>query len=114
LMNGMEIATAAQYRAGVVWVILQDRRLGSLHDAQSALFGDRHVATSLPGVDYVALAQALGARGFRVQTAGELENAVELALRDSSPTVIEVGIDPDEKLPIVRKISLLDGFQPVT
>ena len=114
LMNGMEIATAAQYRAGVVWVILQDRRLGSLHDAQSALFGDRHVATSLPGVDYVTLAQALGARGFRVQTAGELENAVELALRDSSPTVIEVGIDPDEKLPIVRKISLLDGFQPVT
>lgn len=114
LMTGLEVSTAVAYKVGVIWVVFKDNHLGSLHDAQSALFGERHIATTLPDVAYAELARSLGARGYTVRTVDELRDAAYSALRSDGPSVLEVQIEVDEKLPVVRKISLLDGFRPVT
>jgi acetolactate synthase-1/2/3 large subunit len=46
--------------------------------------------------DYVKIAEAYGANGFKAQSMGELEKAIKSALRTDIATVIDITIDPEE------------------
>jgi acetolactate synthase-1/2/3 large subunit len=90
------LLTAAAYRLGVTWVVLNDAALGSIRDIQEYAFGDRILDTDfqlLP--DFAALAESCHCHGEAVTDANELDPAMERALaanQQGRPAVIDVRV----------------------
>lgn len=98
-MNMNELATASRYQVPIIEVILNNHVLGMVRQWQTLFYGQRYSATVLNDrVDYVKVAQALGADGMRVTTNAELEPALEKAMQAKGPMVLDCIIDPDDKV----------------
>ena len=81
-MNMNEIATAARYQIPVIQVVVNNHVLGMVRQWQNLFYGGRYSATVLnDSVDFVKLAEAMGAAGIRVSTREELKAAFAKALR---------------------------------
>lgn len=106
-MTGMEVASAANHRIPVVWIVLKNDRLGMIHDVQANSYQNRYIAADITGTDFVQLAEALGAQGIAVTRPQEIEGAIETALAANGPVVIEVEIDPDEMPPVKPRMLAL-------
>jgi acetolactate synthase-1/2/3 large subunit len=102
LMNGMEVATAVNYNVPVVWIVLNNARLGLVHELQKFSLVEKTVSTTFNRVDLAKVAEGLGAQGFTIERPGELSEILPRALESGKPTVIDVLIDPDEVPPIER------------
>ena len=95
-MNMNEIATAARYQIPVIQVVLV---LGMVRQWQDLFYGKRYSATVLnDSVDFVKLAEAMGATGMRATTPEEFREAFAKALTADGPVVIDCQIDSDEKV----------------
>lgn len=98
-MNMNEIATAARYQVPVIQVVLNNHVLGMVRQWQNLFYDKRYSATILNDtVDFVKLAEALGAAGVRVTTREAFQEAFKKALHAEGPVVIDCQIDPDEKV----------------
>ena len=98
-MNMNEIATAARYQVPIIQVVLNNHVLGMVRQWQNLFYEKRYSATVLnDAVDFVKLAEAMGAAGVRVTTKEEFRKAFEKALQTAGPVVIDCQIDPDEKV----------------
>ena len=65
----------------------------------------------LADTDYVSIANAFGAKGFRIEKPEEIPTTVKKALELNGPVILEVIIDPDEKFPLVsRSLALKDSI----
>ena len=96
-MNLNELATAVTYDIPVVIVLLNNGVLGMVRQWQTLFFGKRYSNTVLSRkTDFVALAQAFGADGYKAETQVEFKKAFEAALQSGKVSVIEVAIDKDE------------------
>ncbi len=100
LMHGMEVATAADYGIPVIWLVMKDERLGMVYDIQTVSYQGRHIAADLGPTDFVSLARALGASGYRANTPDEVRAVIGDVLQQSGPAVIEVPIDSQELPPM--------------
>ena len=106
LMSAMEISTATNYDLDIIWLVMNDSRLGIIYDLQKGLYGGRVSATSFKNPDFVQFAAAFGAQGHLVEKPGELTQALQSALRSGGSAVLDVHFDPDE-IPPVSPRSLL-------
>lgn len=98
-MNMNEIATAARYNIPVIQVVINNHVLGMVRQWQTLFYEKRYSNTILnDGVDFVKLAEALGAEGIRVTKKEELEPALEKALSLGKPVVLDCIIDCDDKV----------------
>ncbi|MEG1504822.1 MAG: biosynthetic-type acetolactate synthase large subunit [Lachnospiraceae bacterium] len=98
-MNMNEIATAARYQIPIIQVVVNNHVLGMVRQWQTLFYEKRYSATVLnDDVDFVKLAEALGAKGIRVTTRDEFEKAFAEALSYDKPIVIDCQIDCDEKV----------------
>ncbi|MCI8939526.1 MAG: biosynthetic-type acetolactate synthase large subunit [Dorea sp.] len=98
-MNMNEIATAARYNIPVIQVVMNNHVLGMVRQWQTLFYGQRYSATVLNDkVDFVKLAEALGASGIRAASRAEFEEAFAKALKMESPVVIDCRIDSDDKV----------------
>ncbi len=102
LMNGMEVATAVNCNAPVVWIVLNNAKLGLVHELQKFSLGEKTVSTTFNRVNLAKVAEGLGAQGFTIECPGELSEILPRALESGKPTVIDVIIDPDEVPPLER------------
>jgi acetolactate synthase-1/2/3 large subunit len=89
-----ELATAVQAKANIVIVVCNDRGYGAMRMHQRRRFG-RFIASDLVTPDFVAVAEAFGARGLRVGSAHDLAPALEAALAESRPALVEVPLALD-------------------
>jgi len=94
LMNGQELATAVQYGADVVFVVIDNGMYGTIRMHQERRYPDRVVGSSLSNPDFAALARAFGAHGETVRRTGEFAPAFERALNVGRPAVLHVLLDP--------------------
>jgi benzoylformate decarboxylase len=92
--------TAARYRVGVVFVILNNASYRILKQRIHAMKGsaaqaDRYVAMDLedPAVDFVRLAESLGVRAERIEKAADVGPALGRALAAPGPTLLDVTLD---------------------
>ncbi|HEY7140847.1 MAG TPA: thiamine pyrophosphate-binding protein [Methylomirabilota bacterium] len=92
--------TAARYRLGVTFVILNNASYRILKQRIHAMKGlaaqeDRYIAMDLedPRVDFVRLAESLGVRAERIEKAPDLGPALSRALAASGPTLLDVTLD---------------------
>lgn len=102
-MNMNELATAVSYRLPILIVVMNNNALGMVRQWQTLFFGGRYSCTTLNRkTDYPMLAKAFGLEGRRITDIIELDGAVKEALATDGPYLLEVVIDPDEKvLPMI-------------
>ena len=98
-MNMNEIATAARYNIPIIQVVINNHVLGMVRQWQNLFYGQRYSATVLnDAVDFVKLAEAMGAVGIRATTQEEFKEAFANALTMGRPVVIDCQIDSDDKV----------------
>ncbi len=93
-----EMATAVTNRVPVVVLILNNKVLGMVRQWQTLFFGERYSNTDLKNreTDFVKLAEAFGAEGYRAENMDELTAAFEKAFATDGPVIVEARIDKDE------------------
>lgn len=112
-MNMNEIATAARYHIPIIQVVINNHVLGMVRQWQTLFYGKRYSNTILnDAVDFVKLAEAMGAEGIRVTKKEEVAPAIEKAISLGKPVVIDCMIDCDDKVfPMVPAgASIEDAF----
>ena len=98
-MNMNELATAARYNIQIIEVVINNHVLGMVRQWQTLFYDERYSATVLnDGVDFVKVAEALGAAGIRVSALAELRPALEKAIAMGRPVLIDCQIDQDDKV----------------
>ncbi len=98
-MNLNEIATAARYNIPIIQVVINNHVLGMVRQWQTLFYDKRYSNTILnDNVDFVKVADALGATGIRTTNLAEFEDALNKAIEMNKPVVIECMIDQDDKV----------------
>lgn len=95
LMNGQELATAAQYDANVLFIVVNNNMYGTIRMHQERDYPARVHGTALENPDFAALARAYGLHGETVEETSAFAPALERALASSGPALIEIRIDPE-------------------
>ena len=95
LMHGQELATAMQYGAKVVNIVVNNSMLGSIRIHQERDYPTRVSATALRNPDFVALAEAYGLHGETVRTTDEFAPAFERCLAAGRSSLIDLEVSPD-------------------
>jgi acetolactate synthase-1/2/3 large subunit len=106
LMSAMELSTAANHDLDIIWVVMNDSRLGIIYDLQKALYGGGFAGTTFENPDLVTFAKAFGIKGYVTEQPGELEDGLRAAVAEGGSALFDVRFDPDE-IPAVRPRSLL-------
>lgn len=100
LMTGQELATARAYGAGagqgrLVSVVVENGTYGTIRMHQEREYPGRVSGSDLHNPDFVALAQAYGWRGFKVDQTAQFEPAFASALAEPVPALIHVKLDAE-------------------
>jgi acetolactate synthase-1/2/3 large subunit len=90
MMNGQELATAVQYNAPVIFVVVNNGSYGTIRMHQERAYPSRISGTDLVNPDFVALARAYGAHGELVQQTADFAPAFERAAKAGKPALIEI------------------------
>ena len=111
-MNMNEMATAAREKLPIIEIVVNNHVLGMVRQWQTIFYEKRYSATVLDdGVDYVKLAEAMGATGYRVTTQEEFSSALSEAMRSEKPVLIDCIIDSDDKVwPMVAPGAPINEF----
>ncbi|WP_256687047.1 biosynthetic-type acetolactate synthase large subunit [Halococcus qingdaonensis] len=97
LMTLQELAVAVRENLDITVFILNNEAVGMVRQWQDSFHGGRRMASEYPWVpDFAALAEAFGARGFRMEGHDEVADVIEDALAYDGPSVVDAFIDPTE------------------
>ncbi len=102
-MNLNEACTAVSYNLPVITVIMNNTVLGMVRQWQRCFYGKRFASTDPHRqTNFVKLAEAFGAKGYRADTIAEFKDAFAEALKANGPVWIDCAIDKDERvLPMI-------------
>ncbi len=103
MMTPHILATAAEYEFPAVWVVWNNHGYCSIRDLQLGSFKTGELATSfasdrtgaLQSTDFAMLARSMGVQGARVERPGDLEGALDTAIKANKPYLVEVVVDPE-------------------
>lgn len=100
LYQAAELSTAVRHRLNAIAIVFNDGAYGNVKRIQQERFGGRLIASDLLNPDFVRLAESFGAAGRRAESPSQLREAVEWALRQEAPVVIDapVGEMPEMRL----------------
>ena len=95
LMNGQELATAAQHGAKTIVVLLNNGMYGTIRMHQERDFPTHNMGSHLNNPHFANLAKAYGYEGVRILKTEEFEPALTAALARNEGTLIEIMLDPE-------------------
>jgi acetolactate synthase-1/2/3 large subunit len=95
LMSGQEFATALQFGANLVIVVVDNGQYGTIRMHQEREFPGRVIGTDLRNPDFAALAESYGALGLRVNATEEFAGAFEKAVAANKPALIHIKMDAE-------------------
>jgi acetolactate synthase-1/2/3 large subunit len=95
LMTGQELATAAQFDAKVIFIVVNNGMYGTIRMHQEREHPGRVSGTDLRNPDFAALARAYGLHGETVEKTSDFEAAFERAWKAKTASLIEVRVDPE-------------------
>lgn len=113
-MTIQELATIQQERLPLKIAIFNNGFLGMVRQWQDLFFGKRYVATPLSGPDFVKVAEAYGIPGTMAKRREDVIPAIEQAMSEPGPFLIDFRIEPEENVyPMVKLggslVELLEG-----
>jgi acetolactate synthase-1/2/3 large subunit len=106
MMNGQELATAVQYGANAIFIVVNNGMYGTIRMHQERSYPGRVSGTELTNPDFAALARAYGANGEAVAKTEEFAPAFERALAADRPSLLELCIDPEAITPVATLTGL--------
>jgi acetolactate synthase-1/2/3 large subunit len=114
LMNGQEIATAAQYGAAFVALVVNNGMYGTIRMHQEREYPGRVSGTELKNPDFAAYARAFGGHGETVERTEDFAPAYQRAAASGKPALVELRIDADAITPTttlsaIRQKALTSG-----
>ena len=96
-MNMNEVISAVRNNLNVIEIVMNNHVLGMVRQWQHLFYGERYSHTVLDdGIDFVKIAEGMGALGIRVTRKEEVEDALRTAINAGRPVVIDVKIDMDD------------------
>ncbi|NLZ83011.1 MAG: biosynthetic-type acetolactate synthase large subunit, partial [Clostridiales bacterium] len=96
-MNMNEMATATRYNIPIINVVLNNHVLGMVRQWQTLFYGQRYSHTTFQDkVDFVKLAEAMGAKAYRITKKEEVEPVLREAIALNEPVLIDCIIDSDD------------------
>jgi acetolactate synthase I/II/III large subunit len=99
LMSGHELAAAVQEKLALVVLVLNNGMYGTIRMHQERLFPGRVIGTDLVNPDFAAWARAFGAYGEVVVRSADFPAALERALAEDRPALLELQVDPEAITP---------------
>jgi len=108
LMNGQEIATAAQYGAAFVALVVNNGMYGTIRMHQEREYPGRVSGTELKNPDFAAYARAFGGHGETVERTEDFAPAYQRAAGSGKPALIELRIDADAITPATTLSAIRD------
>ncbi|MCX2746858.1 thiamine pyrophosphate-binding protein [Arthrobacter sp. MI7-26] len=103
MMNCNELATALQYGATPLVIVMDNGQYGTIRSHQEFHYPGRISGTQLTNPDFAVLAQGFGAYGEKVMHDGDVRGAVKRALAaidgEGVPAVLHIVVDPAVMLP---------------
>ena len=102
-MNLNEVATATHYDIKIITVLFNNGNLGMVRQWQHYLYNDRYAFSNFERkTDYIKLADAFGADGYKFSNMKEFEEAFVKALASDKPSIIDCKIwDCEQVLPMI-------------
>lgn len=109
-MNMNEIATATRYNIPIIQIVFNNHVLGMVRQWQSLFYEERYSYTVLnDAVDFVKLAEAMGAKAYHITKKEEVEGVLKEAIELNIPVVIDCQILSDDKVwPMVAPGAAID------
>ncbi|MHC3437954.1 biosynthetic-type acetolactate synthase large subunit [Natrialbaceae archaeon A-gly3] len=99
LMTMQELSVAVRENMDITFVVLNNEYIGMVRQWQDAFFEGRHAASDYNWMpEFDKLAEAFGAKGFRVDNYEDVSEAIDGALAYDGPAVIDAHIDPRENV----------------
>jgi acetolactate synthase-1/2/3 large subunit len=102
LMYPQELATAAQYGANLIVLVVNNGMYGTIRMHQEKHYPDRVSGTQLKGPDYVALARSFGAHAEKIERTEQFAAALERAKAHGGLALLELVTDPRQLTPGLR------------
>ncbi|MGO8104237.1 thiamine pyrophosphate-binding protein [Rhizobium leguminosarum] len=108
LMNGQELATAMQYDARVIFLVINNGMYGTIRMHQEREYPGRVFGTRLTNPDFASLARSYGLHGETVEKTGDFAGAFECCETSGKPGLIEIRIDPEALTPKMSLTQIRD------
>ncbi len=99
LMSGHELSAAVQEKLAIVVLVVNNGMYGTIRMHQERLFPGRVASTDLVDPDFVAWARAFGGYGESVVRSEDFPAALERALGQERPALLELRVDPEAITP---------------
>jgi acetolactate synthase-1/2/3 large subunit len=96
-MAGMELLVAIKHRLPIVYAVFNDGRYNMVHHGYRLTFG-KTADWSAPLVDFAKWAEAIGARGRRIERPGEITAELLAELTTNGPAVLDIRQNPDVRI----------------
>ena len=98
-MNMIVIATATRYNFPIIELVINNHVLGMVRQWQTLFYSKRYSNTTLnDAVDFVKVAEAMGAKAYRITKMEEVEPVLKEAISLNIPVVIDCQIGSDDKV----------------
>ncbi len=98
-MTEQELGTSVAEDIPVIVVVLNNSMLGMVAQWQRLFYKRKYAAVKLGSIpDFVKLAEAYGAQGFRAESLEEFSKAIKKALKNEVTTVIDIPISPEDNV----------------
>lgn len=98
-MNMNELATASRYQIPIIQVVMNNHVLGMVRQWQTLFYGQRYSQTILQDkVDFCKVAEGLGCAAIRVTKKEEVADAINWAIAQKAPVLVECMIEEDDKV----------------
>ncbi|TVY54783.1 Acetolactate synthase, partial [Lachnellula cervina] len=104
MFSAQELSTAVQQRCNITHFIWNDEAFNMVQFQEEMKYG-RGSGVSLGGVDFVKLAEAFGARGFRISDASELKSVMEEALAFEGVSIVDVRVDYSQSQELAGRVA---------
>jgi len=99
LMNGQELATAMQYDARVIFLVINNGMYGTIRMHQERNYSGRVSGTKLTNPDFADLARSYGLHAETVERTEAFADAFLRSEASGKPALIEIRIDPEALTP---------------
>jgi len=100
LMHGQEFATAVQYGANIITLVVNNGMFGTIRMHQERNYPGRVSGTELHNPDFAAYAQAFGGYGETVTKTADFGPAFDRAVASGKPAILEIQVDPQALTPV--------------
>lgn len=102
-MTMNDFVTAVKYELPIIVVVLNNHKIAMIKFEQEVM-GNAEFGTNLTNPNFALYAEACGGVGIRVEKYQELESAMQRAVMEKKPVIVDVLVDPNEA-PMPAKIT---------